>query len=239
MLSAFEQLAERYKGNLDPLGTINLPVVTFGHLNQQIIVQASRRGKNPDTSLRVWWPDPHFRCLISCGGFDDIWIGLGAKGLQAGSETLRRHFRIRGRDVAAIQRFLTPGFESSLQHLRLLGGIGEVVVSIRGGVFEVRVGQWFRDAQLLYNFVELALDLYSLGTSGLPDGIELLEEKAPTSRDTICQICGDSLPADAIRCRKCQTPHHRDCWEYNRGCSTYGCGEKRFTYSPKSVMKKV
>src|SRR4051794_28869523 len=26
-----------------------------------------------------------------------------------------------------------------------------------------------------------------------------------------------------VSCSLCATPHHQDCWEYNRGCSIYGC----------------
>jgi hypothetical protein len=26
-----------------------------------------------------------------------------------------------------------------------------------------------------------------------------------------------------VSCPACATPHHRDCWEYNHGCSIYGC----------------
>jgi len=40
----------------------------------------------------------------------------------------------------------------------------------------------------------------------------------------VCQYCGDSLSTGAIvTCPKCATPHHRECWDENRGCTTYGC----------------
>jgi hypothetical protein len=32
-----------------------------------------------------------------------------------------------------------------------------------------------------------------------------------------------------VNCRRCGTPHHKDCWEFNGQCSTYACGEKRFS----------
>ena len=47
--------------------------------------------------------------------------------------------------------------------------------------------------------------------------------------DSMCRICGASLAEGAVlRCAKCNTPHHKDCWEFNGQCSTYACGEKRF-----------
>ncbi len=38
-----------------------------------------------------------------------------------------------------------------------------------------------------------------------------------------CQICGGELAGERHRCPECRTPHHRECWEYLGGCSTYGC----------------
>jgi hypothetical protein len=43
-----------------------------------------------------------------------------------------------------------------------------------------------------------------------------------------CQVCGERVTLDRIDCRRCETPHHRDCWEYNGRCAMYGCGESRY-----------
>ena len=40
----------------------------------------------------------------------------------------------------------------------------------------------------------------------------------------ICQICGapfDGSPV--VYCNSCDTPHHKDCWDYLGHCSTFGC----------------
>lgn len=40
-----------------------------------------------------------------------------------------------------------------------------------------------------------------------------------------CPYCGDAIqPNETVRiCSSCQTPHHRDCWDANKGCTTLGC----------------
>lgn len=39
-----------------------------------------------------------------------------------------------------------------------------------------------------------------------------------------CPYCGDPLATGPARlCPACETPHHRECWETNRGCTTYAC----------------
>ncbi|MBI4860803.1 MAG: hypothetical protein HY815_11155 [Candidatus Riflebacteria bacterium] len=47
----------------------------------------------------------------------------------------------------------------------------------------------------------------------------------PAPRPTaICQVCGQSFDGpNAVFCVLCETPHHRDCWEYNGRCTLYGC----------------
>jgi hypothetical protein len=41
-----------------------------------------------------------------------------------------------------------------------------------------------------------------------------------------CQVCGVELGGSVVRCSRCATPHHADCWEYMGVCSTYGCGSR-------------
>ncbi|NLN75491.1 MAG: hypothetical protein GX139_04215 [Armatimonadetes bacterium] len=40
-----------------------------------------------------------------------------------------------------------------------------------------------------------------------------------------CPYCQYPIKPDepVIECSHCGMPHHRACWEYNRGCTTYGC----------------
>lgn len=47
----------------------------------------------------------------------------------------------------------------------------------------------------------------------------------PSIRAATCPICGCGFEeTDEIRiCHDCKTPHHEECWNENRGCSTYGC----------------
>ena len=54
-------------------------------------------------------------------------------------------------------------------------------------------------------------------------------EKPKESAVSACQICGEPLDdTTVVCCRKCKTPHHRDCWRYNRGCAVFGCGCRTF-----------
>ena len=39
-----------------------------------------------------------------------------------------------------------------------------------------------------------------------------------------CLVCATDLKGDVTHCAKCNTPHHRECWEYFNGCSLFACG---------------
>jgi hypothetical protein len=59
--------------------------------------------------------------------------------------------------------------------------------------------------------------------------VEVIGVTNEVAADTACQVCGSTLASGAIvRCAKCSTPHHEECWQYARKCSTFGCASQRF-----------
>lgn len=46
-------------------------------------------------------------------------------------------------------------------------------------------------------------------------------------RGSTCKVCGDGMRAPVWICQRCETPHHRDCWQYAGGCSTFACEDRR------------
>lgn len=65
------------------------------------------------------------------------------------------------------------------------------------------------------------------GAVGCPSCGETIDMAA--LRSATCPICCTPFAeADEIKiCPDCRTPHHVECWDDNRGCSTYGCGSAR------------
>jgi hypothetical protein len=52
-------------------------------------------------------------------------------------------------------------------------------------------------------------------------GVDLVAVSRPEV--ATCRVCGDELAGPVRACPACDTPHHPECWEYNAGCSTFGC----------------
>lgn len=47
------------------------------------------------------------------------------------------------------------------------------------------------------------------------------------SQGIACGVCGETAQLgdrEVVVCDRCNAVHHQDCWEYNGGCSRFGCG---------------
>lgn len=49
--------------------------------------------------------------------------------------------------------------------------------------------------------------------------------------DVKCGVCSEPVTEDRVLCRRCRAPHHRECWDYNRGCAVYACRETAYVRS--------
>jgi len=59
--------------------------------------------------------------------------------------------------------------------------------------------------------------------------VQVTEVTNTVDADSTCQVCGSSLTSGVmVRCALCSTPHHEDCWQYVRKCSTFGCTSLRY-----------
>jgi Prokaryotic RING finger family 1 len=81
----------------------------------------------------------------------------------------------------------------------------------------------------LLQFVEAALDLYDQALLTHTHGITFLEQHAAQVVEcAVCRVCGEEIHEGLIFCRRCKTPHHRECWQYVGRCSVFACGETQF-----------
>jgi len=51
-----------------------------------------------------------------------------------------------------------------------------------------------------------------------------------------CRVCGTELVGELVSCERCQTPHHKDCWEYWGRCATYGCASPEPRPEPRPAI---
>lgn len=58
-------------------------------------------------------------------------------------------------------------------------------------------------------------------TGALPGSIVFLAES-----EGQCRVCGELVTTRAVRCARCETTHHEECWEWNGRCAIYGCDSR-------------
>lgn len=105
--------------------------------------------------------------------------------------------------------------------VRRLMGYGAVSIAMRAGSLEIRVGSCLKDEVSLRALLRSASEMtgYMLLPPG-ETGIRWVETRALTG---ICPVCSTALAAPVLRCDRCDTPHHEQCWDYLGRCAVYGC----------------
>jgi hypothetical protein len=154
-------------------------------------------------------------------------LPAGHKGRHRADSRIEREGILRAAlassDKATAETFLSP------QVWQLLHDLGELSGA------SVKIGPVFRvsgipgpEAGNLVRFAVLCLKLaqHAKVAAEQTGGVRVVGMESSFTGQ--CQICGADLEGRLVRCLRCSTPHHADCWEYTGVCSTYGCGEKKF-----------
>jgi Prokaryotic RING finger family 1 len=81
------------------------------------------------------------------------------------------------------------------------------------------------DFEILRNWILQALRLHDQMRVQTQMEVEFVSDKHVGGESSICGVCGQAIESDLVRCRRCRAAHHRECWEFNGKCSTYGCQE--------------
>jgi hypothetical protein len=97
---------------------------------------------------------------------------------------------------------------------------------LAGGVHELEVqfdleleGRWFAGGKVMSH-----LDLPAQAAIAAPaSAVEFAIVATGTDQAALCPVCSVAVTEDPHPCPRCETIHHLDCWEYNEGCTTYGC----------------
>lgn len=67
----------------------------------------------------------------------------------------------------------------------------------------------------------------------MPDDCAKPEVPGAKAPERSCPVCAEALRLRrVIRCSACKTLHHLECWRFNKGCATYGCGSRSWEDAP-------
>jgi hypothetical protein len=229
---AFRAFAERRGGDLVDRPLFEAPRVAFIHGAARSILsvyEASEDGAHTQIAFTV--PQGWERRLeiFPRGSRSDGSDAPRDEGVRVEDSAFHARWIVRADDAAFTREFLDGRIRQTLEALRGLGPSERMLVSLTPARLLVRKAGALEAAADLDAFADLAgavHDRVFFFWQRL-SGIEILEEPGPPA-EPLCRVCGAAVAPEArVACRRCKTPHHRDCWEFNGQCSTYACGERR------------
>jgi len=231
----WQRFASLRGGRYDSGGIFRRRRVTWNHAGSPVTIDIyATGGKNSTyfTQMHFHWPDRSFRLEVYPEGImARMGKFFGMQDVQIGSAWFDQRFVITGNREEDLRRLLNADVQTAIERLRSLWGNNSIYVSFNGDRILIKKLRFAKTSAELNQFAELGIRLFDAAAGSFDAGIEFLADQAEdASDDAVCQICGEHLQIseESVSCKRCKTPHHRDCWEYYGACSTYGCGERRY-----------
>ena len=245
------KIASRFRGRYEPgaflfsRGQIRLRFQGYPALLK--FVQHGKHGVH--TVFSITWLDRGFRLEIypqdALSGFRRLW---GMEDIEIGSPAFDRAFYISGNTVPSVRDMLSAEVQAVIWKLAQVGGYPsqrgsrDIQVRFLGGVLTVTKPRLLTSEAHLDEFVRLSAELFEAAMRTRSTGIQFvgdvsIDAQEPDAVESQCQVCGEPLAKDLVYCGACRTPHHRECWDYFGGCSTYACGHKQFV--TKAARRKA
>jgi hypothetical protein len=151
--------------------------------------------------------------------------------LEIGTPEFDSRYVVKANDADFTKEFLDEKTRGLIDELYKLPPLVGVVLSLNRERMIVSKPSLIQDPELLGRLSKAA--------TGLFDRIEFFIDRlaglevvvgAPSGDELpVCSVCGvDIQERSRVECRRCGTPLHRDCWDYNGKCAVFGCGEERY-----------
>jgi Prokaryotic RING finger family 1 len=227
---AFKHVAQRFHGTLYSGGWFRTPSVWLRHGEAQARLTISTiRGSGGERCLEftIQQREAAGRCEIFYYQTREALLPLrrGLLPVEFNWEDFRRRWQVLAEDGDATRHLLSDGVRLAIELLWRDPIPGELTISLSPGWLVVRkVWHSPRGAEL-EAFVERACNLCDQLNLAVAAGIEFVAGEQPQlMEEARCGVCGENLADEIVVCRRCNTPHHRECWQYGGGCATYGCG---------------
>ncbi len=229
---AYQSLVRRFGGTFQRGGILRRPSVRFRYGPTWVTISPGpNRGHQKTTQAHLYWPDARTDLRVeSLATWNRSTLSDIPGDIEVGDEQFDHRFRVSGSRPNDVRRLLSDGVRWQINKLCQFFDHPFISVAVRNGRMIIEKPVAFRRGEDLEEFAQLCLELFDQAMLTRSEGIEFLgrSDEAQPIEDPVCQICGEEITSDMVFCRRCRTPHHLDCWQYNGACSTYGCRETRY-----------
>jgi len=229
MVRCCEELARRTGGRYRSAGLFSNHQVEFNLLDQPCVLEV-RDGKHPFSHLKMTLPDsPGGWLKIGVNGAAEFFLGwLQAPRFRTGDRAFDDQYAVRGWPETLPRKVFSPerGWEA-MRAVRRLNHCAGSSLEIQARQLDLRIRERVDDIGVGMAMVRTAEDfLRFLFDREVPEkgGIEWGETREQMTGH--CPICTTVLKEPLVRCGRCQSPYHQECWDYAGRCATYGCDPK-------------
>jgi hypothetical protein len=234
-LASYHALVERFHGTLTRIGCRGLPRVTFPYRAANVTVEALARGprelgRGAAVRVRLPWHERAWQVEIrhpprpARSASRSPW-----QPIRLASDALQCRCSFWGTDPEAARRLLNEVVRWDIERLRTQPTASPLSIRFGRGELDVSKMMDVRSGSDLISLVEVVLDLYDQAMLTQTRDITFLEQQAAqVLEEPVCRVCGEVIREGLVFCRRCKTPHHRDCWLYVGRCSVFACGESQF-----------
>lgn len=227
---AFAAVAGRLDGEVQGAADIESPRMSFRHRLSRGVLCVTQSRVSPrslHTQVVLSMPTGWNRRLEVVGGAPArAWARpAGLDRVATQSAGLVSSFEVWTDAPARLAEVLTPEVRGILEDWGRRFGVH---LSIDPSRMLMRLPGIITETGRLGHFVSDALRILDVltGIWQKESGIEILDDGVDDPGPVICPVCASALENSGVQCRTCGTPHHPDCWDYNNGCSTFGCDGK-------------
>ena len=138
---------------------------------------------------------------------------------------------LKANDAEFLKEFLDEPTRAAVDALYKMPPFLSVYLSLNRERLVVSKPSLVHEVPLLHDFAKTTAKLYDRIEYFVDkiSGLEIVvaapggEEESP-----VCTVCGADIADRCVRCRRCATPLHRECWDYNGKCAVFGCGETKY-----------
>jgi hypothetical protein len=147
---------------------------------------------------------------------------LGERSCKVGDRLFDTHYRVEADPVALVRRIFTPErMGEVVETVRRLNRCHGFSLTLEPGWLEIRVQECLKDLPVVLGMQRTASEFVGYLLGGGDPGMEwgeVVERMAG-----LCPICTTALREPLVRCLRCRSPHHAECWDYLGRCATFGC----------------
>lgn len=158
-------------------------------------------------------------------------VNMASPEIATGDAAFDAMFVVRADDAAMARSILGPDVRGLLAEFRILGAGGRGRLDLDPHRLRLQKEEQVSSPENLAELGRLGLRILDAVRDALKAALEIQFLDAPPSGTRpVCPVCAAEIAArDKVECRRCRTPHHRECWEYAGTCSMFACREAKYS----------